>query len=227
MAPARLELKRTARRRVSVIPRRSGPIPGATLVEENLLASVEFSNHVLERFAQRTGLPLAGRAALEPIVQDLLLQEGLRVSSPPRWANLGKPAPFYLQAGSWLLFVGRPNPRAGAGHRRITTVVNAAPDHTWAGALERGEIATPPPRLTGRPKPERVTVGSSIAVALRRGGSPLKLGAAIKATHRERKRQAELAFASDLADWETAERQHEATRARAREQHLARHGFLN
>jgi hypothetical protein len=212
---------------VSVIPRRSGPIPGATLVEEDLLASVQFSNHVLERFAERSGLPLAGRATLEPIVRDLLLQEGLRVASPPRWARLGKPAPFYLQAGSWLLFVGRPNPRAGAGHRRITTVVNAAPDRTWAAAFARGEIATPPPLPNGRPNLERVAVGSSVAIALRQSSSPLKLPATIKGTHRKRQRQADLAFASALADWETVERQHEATRARAHEEHLARHGFLS
>ncbi len=122
MAATQLQYQRTARRRVSVIPRRSGPIPGATLVDQDLLANVHFSNHVLERFAERTGLPLAGRAALEPIVKDLLLQEGLRVPSAPGWARVRK-APFYMQAGSWLLFTGRPNPRAGAGHLTITTVV--------------------------------------------------------------------------------------------------------
>jgi len=210
---------------VSVIPRRSGPIPGATLVEGNLLASVHFSNHVLERFAQRAGLPLAGRAALEPTVKDLLLQEGLRVPYQPGWAGVEE-APFYLQAGSWLLFLGRPNPRGGAGHLTITTVV-AREKRTWAEALARGEIATPPPLPTARPKPERVAVGLSIAIALRQSSSPLKLPATIKATHRKRQRQADLAFASALADWETVERQHEATRARAHEEHLARHGFLS
>jgi hypothetical protein len=225
MALVRQELQRTARRRVSVIPRRSGPIPGATLVEGNLLASVHFSNHVLERFAQRTGLPLAGRAALEPIVKDLLLQEGLRVPYQPGWAGVQE-APFYLQAGSWLLFLGRPNPRGGAGHLTITTVV-AREKRTWAEALARGEIATPPPLRTARPKPERVAVGLSIVIALRQGGSPLKLPAAINATHRERQLQAERAFDQALADWVSAARQHEAERARAREKHLARHGFLS
>jgi hypothetical protein len=225
MTSTELGLQRKARRRVSVIPRRSGPIPGATLVGEDLLATVHFSNHVLVRFAQRTGLSLAGRAALEPIVKDLLLQEGLRVPYQPGWARV-RSAPFYLQAGSWLLFTGRPNPRAGAGHLTLTTVV-AREDRTWAAALERDEIATPPPLPNRRPTLERVAVGSSVAIALRQRSSPLKLPAAIRATHRGRQREAELAFASALADWELAERQHEATRALAHEQHLARHGFID
>ena len=224
MAATQLQYQRNARRHVSVIPRRSGPIPGATLVDQDLLASVHFSNHVLERFAQRTGLPLTGRAQLEAIVEDLLLQEGLRVPNQPGWAHVRK-APFYLQAGSWLLFTGRPNPRAGAGHRTITTVV-AQQDRTWPSALERGEIETPPPRLLSPPTPDKVALRSSIATVLGRHGSPLALLGELRATHRDRQSQADRAFTRAVADGELAEREHQAARARAREKHLIRHGFL-
>jgi hypothetical protein len=224
MAATQLQPQRTARRRVSVIPRRSGPIPGATLVDQDLLASVHFSNHVLERFAERTGLPLAGRAVLEPIVKDLLLQEGLRVPSPPGWARVRK-APFYMQAGSWLLFTGRPNPRAGAGHRTITTVV-ARDDRIWLTALARGEIETPPPRLVKPPTLEHVRLRSSIATVLRRHGSPLTVPGEIRAAHRELQRHAERTLASHKAEWERGEHEQQAARERARERHLARHGFI-
>ena len=226
MFPAPPDYARDARRHVSVIPRRCGPISGACLVTHQLLDHVGFSDHALERFAERAGLPYESRAVLEPVVRDLLLQEGLRVGRPPRWARLREPAPLYLQAGFWLLFVGRPNPRGGPDGRTITTVINASPDRTWAKALERGDIATPLPRLIARPTLERAALRSSIASALAGHPSPLRVLGAIVATHRRHQEEAELAYARALADWERAEREHKILRARANEEHLVRHGFV-
>jgi hypothetical protein len=222
---------RTRKRPISVIPRRCGAISGARLVDGELLARVNFSDHALERFRERAGLELHSRAALEPIVRDLLLQEGLRVPSSPRWARLRRPAPWepvplYLQAGFWMLFVGRPDPRSGPSYRTITTAITAAPDRTWTTALARGEIGTPPPPALERPTLEEVSLRSSVTAAIRADSSPLGWLAGIGATHRERKAAALRAHADAIADQERSEREYQAAREHAREKHLTRHGFL-
>lgn len=219
----RLERDRRSPRRVSVIPRRCGPIPGATLVDEQLLALVQFSDHALERFAERAGLPRGDRASLEAIARDLLLQEGLRVPRPPRWAHV-RAAPFYLQAGSWLLFIGRPCPRRRDGRKEITTVISAR-NRSWAAALSHGDIATPSPLRVPAPTGQHVALRQSVAAALGRRYSPLGFLRAVAAIHRERRENAELRFAGALRQWETDERMRTAARQRARARHLSRHGF--
>jgi hypothetical protein len=205
-----------------VIPRRCGPIPGATLVDEQLLAAIGISDHALERFAQRAGQPHGSRRQLEAVVRDLLLQEGLRVPGPPGWAHVRR-APFYLQAGDWLLFTARPNARSAARCRTITTVI-AREDLAWAPALERGWIATPPPCHRAPPRPASVTVRSSALELLGRGD--LRLLLELPSSHRRRRHEAALAFDAAVAEWERGQLVHKAARERAHSAHLTRNGFV-
>ena len=220
-----------ARRQVSVIPRRCGPISGARLTDRDLLARVRISDHALQRFAERAGLKLNSRAELTRIVEDLLLQEGLCVPSPPPWAHLRRPSPWeptplYLQAGFWMLFVARPDPRSGPSYRKITTAIVAAPDRTWAQALERGDIGTPPPPGLPTPAIETISRRSSVAIALRRYRSPVTLLGGIGALHRERQQSATRAYAAAIAERDRVDGEYRAARERARDAHLRRHGFL-
>lgn len=219
MASTQLDARSVDGRRVSVFPRRCGPVLGATLVEEQLLASVAFSDHALQRFAERTGIAERQPAAIEETIRDLLLQEGLRVPRAPRWAHV-RTAPFYLQAGDYLLFTGRPGRRAGSRSHTITTVV-ANGEQTWAQALAHGDIATPPPRPPEPPRPPAPGILASLA----RVRSPRGL-LDLPRAHRAHQRSASAALVAARVAWEREGRAHQVARETARRKHLARHGFL-
>jgi len=204
--------------KVSRFPRRCGPVPGAGLVDAQLLAVVGFSDHAIQRFAERTGIRERGRHAVEPLARDLLRQEGLRVPRRPNWAG-SRQAPFYLQVGEWLLFVGRKDTRGG---RILLTTVIAHEDWTWTEALAHGEVGTPPP-LRAEPRPAAGLGLGGIARALvgreHTGG--------VLARVRRARRDAQLAQAAVLAAYAAERREHDAARAAAHRRHLARHGFID
>lgn len=218
-------------RRVSVIPRRCGPISGAQLVDRDLLARVSVSTHALERFAERAGVPAGARAELEPLIRDLLEQEGLVVIKPPRWARLRRPSayaqtPLYLQAGFWMLFVCKPDPRSGPSHWTITTVVTEDPTWTWPAAVSARRIGTPPPPDGAPPAPEPITLSSSVALALARTRSPVRLPRVISTVHEARKQASARRHAIALQQWRREHRSYERARHQAHARHLRRHGFV-
>jgi hypothetical protein len=222
---------RTRTRPISVIPRRCGPISGALLADSELLARVNFSDHALERFAERVGLPPQPREQLEPIIRGLLLNEGLAVIGPPRWARLRRPAPWepkpmYLQAGFWMLFIARPDPRSGPSYHLITTVI-AAKDRTWSTALQNGQIGTPPPPQLPVTVSEPVALRASVAVAMREHGGSFALPARILAVHRERQHAAAARQRALVAKQQRVQDDYERACERARERHLQRHGFAD
>ena len=107
---------------------------------------IGFTDHALERFASRAGLPTSRRSVIEPIIRDLLLSEGWVVSERPRWARSRNAADLYLQLGDWMLLIGRRDEsNADRGRYAIVTVVNGAAGTTWRAAAKRGYILTPPP----------------------------------------------------------------------------------
>lgn len=122
-------------------------------VDRRLLACLGFTDHAVARFAERAGLPAAGRRRLEPVMRDLLLQEGRIVPERPRWARSRNEADVYLQVGEWLLFVCRASSRR-LGDLSVVTVLNGPQGTTWQRAFERGLVRTPPPARP--PRRERV-----------------------------------------------------------------------
>lgn len=202
-------------------------INGARPVVPELLDVIGFTNHALERFASRAGLCVTSRRIVEPIVRDLLLQEGLVVGERPHWARSRNTADLYLQLGEWMLFIGtrdeHPSPRFA-----IVTVVNGPTQNTWRGARRRGYIFTPPPPMvTGRgwraPNP---LVSVAVTVRARRSGPALDEGliAAVRRTHAERRAQAQDDFERvALQRWRRPDRRYARARMRARKRHLKRY----
>lgn len=113
-------------------------------IDRELLGRVGFTDHAIERFAERAGLDTAERRRIEPIVRDLLMREGRVVRRPPRWYRSSNAADGYLQAGEWLLFICRAS-RSRGGAYDVVTVVNNGERTTWSRALDRGLIFTPHP----------------------------------------------------------------------------------
>jgi hypothetical protein len=121
---------------------------GPRSVFPELLDHLSFTDHAIDRFASRAGLATSSRRIIEPVICDLLLQEGLVVPERPHWARSRNTADLYLQLGEWMLFIGC---RRGPPSRdyAIVTVVNGPSENTWQSALRRQFIFTPPPVIAG------------------------------------------------------------------------------
>lgn len=159
-------------------------------VDRELLGRVGFTDHAIERFAERAGLATAERRRVEPIVRDLLAREGRVVRRPPRWHRSSNAADGYLQAGEWLLFICRES-RRRPGSYDVVTIVNNGERTTWSTALDRGLIFTPLPAPATTAPRRRVGWGRSIVLGLRmrrRSGRRIGRLAAIRRVHRERQR---------------------------------------
>lgn len=205
--------------------------PNATDVEvlhPALLSQVGFTDHAIQRFAQRAGLAVTHRAVIEPIIRDLLAQEGLIAHHPPRWARSQHPADLHLQIGQWMLFICRHNPHHRGRYAAITAV-NGPAGNTWTRALQRGYIATPPPiRLAPPPRRQRARWSESIRIGLRQhrhGGSARDgLLAAITVVHRARLATFAVQHASAVSAHRRARDEHQQRRRNAHQQHLSRYG---
>jgi len=188
-------------------------------VDTRVLATVGFTDHAIERFAQRADLRATSRAHVEAVIRDLLLQEGVLTQEQPRWARSRNTAPLYLQLGEWMLFVLRPDPRRPGWHTAVT-VVNGPATNDWATALRRGYITTPPPPQLRPLPPLTISVGRVIrdVLAERRAGTRRgHLPGQALATYRDRRRDARDHRAA-VADANQAARvEYAAARARARD----------
>ncbi len=109
-----------------------------------LLNRCGFTDHAIERFATRAGLPTTDRRIIEPLIRELLVREGKVVDRRPRWSRSRRGADLYLQLGEWMLFIGCRD-RSGSDRYSIVTVVNGERNTTWNRALRLGYIRTPPP----------------------------------------------------------------------------------
>jgi hypothetical protein len=194
----------------------------AQLIDRGLLGHVGFTDHAIQRFAQRTGIDVVERGAVEPIARDLLVQEGRVVATPPRWYRSSNVADRYLQAGEWLLFICRRS-RVRAGSYDVVTVVNNGDRTTWATARDRGLIFTPPPlRAARRPRRRRAGLFASIAAGLRlrrESAEPIGRFAAIARAHRDRRRT----FGEDRQARRAEQEQQRVRHREEREQAHARH----
>ncbi len=200
----------------------------AMIVDRRLLARVGFTNHAVERFAQRAELRDARRAAVEPVMRDLLAQEGRVVAQRPRWARSRSQADLYLQVGEWMLFICCRDERR-VGSFSVVTVVNGPEGTSWDVALARGFVATPAPLHLARPQRQRVGWWASVAAGLRRRAetdADERVGRlrAIAAEHRERRRARKDEHRAALDAYDAVRREHAEARARAHEAHLRRYG---
>ncbi len=178
----------------------------SALVDRRLLAQLGITDHADQRFAQRAGLSTARRGAVEPLMRDLLAQEGRIVPAAPRWARSRNEADLYLQVVEWMLFLCRGS-RRRLGNLEVVTVINSREAPTWEAARERGLLGTPPPFAQRRPRRRRL--GWRGLLGRRR---------------RELRRARDEQHAVALAAYDEARRAHAAARERAHDAHVRRHG---
>lgn len=177
---------------IELIPRSR---PGGVPVGPELLERVGFTDHAITRFAQRAELASSSRAVIEPIVRDLLLDEGRVVSAPPPWARSRNSADLLLQLGNWMLLIGCHDPLR-AGHYSIVTAVNGQAGDNWGKAKRRGYISTPPPRVVRWRPSLLISIARGLA-ARRPEEAPF---AAVRRVHRVRCRLAEMAHDRAILD---------------------------
>ena len=196
----------------------------AERVDDLLQRRLGFTDHALERFGQRAGLDARDRATLEPVLRDLLTQEGRLVAARPRWARSQNPADAYVQVGEWLLLICRHDLRR-PGALTVVTVINGPAGTSWRRALDRGLVLTPPPLRLTKPRRPPLRLLDTIRGALRNdagrpGRALARIAAAVRArraaTGREH-REARAAYAA-LRD------EHLERRRRAKAEHRRRHG---
>ncbi|HEY4280846.1 MAG TPA: hypothetical protein VGM91_21695 [Conexibacter sp.] len=195
----------------------------AQLIDRALLGHVGFTDHALERFAERAGIDGTERRAIEPVARDLLIQEGRQSRQPPSWYRSSNAADGYLQAGEWLLFICRVS-RHRIGSYDVVTVVTNGERTTWARARDRGLIFTPPPLpATRAPRRQRAGWLASITGGLRQRRSskaPIGRLAAITQAHHARRQALAAAWAAERADYDAVRQRHREERERAHERHV-------
>jgi hypothetical protein len=178
-------------------------LPGGTRI-----SGLGFTAHAIERFGQRAGLGTTSRMIVEPIIRDLVAQEGRVVRERPPWARSRSHADLYLQIGEWILLIAQPD-RQSNGAYSVVTVVNGSEDYTWRVALRRGDICTPPPPWLGRVRRRRVgTLGSVAAVALGDYGEHATGGflSAVHAAHAARVARAQAEYERAIIAWIASDR---------------------
>ena len=184
----------------------AGKAPGGSeSVAVELLDGIGFTDHAIERFAERAGLQTRSRPVIEPIVRELLLREGWLVAKRPAWARSRNRADIYLQLGEWMLFIGCRDRRNGR-HYAIVTVENR-PGTTWRKANRRRYVRAAPPARATRRKPSRLV---SAGIAIRERPRLAGLHHAIKATHRARRERAAAEYEwAILEGWRRSSRSQE------------------
>jgi hypothetical protein len=195
------------------------------LIDDYAQHQLGFTDHALERFAQRAGLNARSRAAVEPVIRDLLNQEGRFVAEPPHWARSQNRADGYVQVGDWLLLICRFD-ELRAGGLTVVTIVNGPEGTTWQRALELGYIATPLPQRFPAPPRPFVSIWESV-LAGRRSGPGADGGglfSRILAAHRAQRAKAQAEHQRAVSLHRQRVEAYEDARARARTDHRRRNG---
>lgn len=193
------------------------------LIDRKLLGVVGFTDHAIERFAERAGVGGPERRWIEPIARDLLLQEGRALRQPPSWYRSSNTADGYLQVGEWMLFVLRGS-RRQRGAYDVVTVLTNGDRTTWPIARRKGLVFTPPPLDPPPARPPRVGWLGSVVAGLRdrrRTAEPIGRWSSIRRAHAARVRAA---GDGGAAAYEQERRRHADERRAAHERHLRRWG---
>jgi hypothetical protein len=225
----------------------------ARLVTEEDLRRIVVSAHALRRFVQRLQpeIPGADQVAeamarledlgsgrrsgpeqgqlnryrdwmakhVEPVIDDLIRCEGFWAADRPPWSLSRTPSDGYLQVGRMCLF-----PAVIHSHEIVLTTCTNGRDTTWDTALARGYTLMPKPHAT--PMPEPLRPPSWATTALRAWRARGEHDGFVAAFRVERSRVlAETQCENDRrqADTESAQRQWQEQRDRAREAFRERH----
>ena len=225
----------------------------ARLVTEDDLRRMVVSAHALRRFVQRLQpeIPGADQVAeamagledlgsgrrsgpeqgqlnryrdwmakhVEPVVLDLIRCEGFWATDRPRWSLSRTHSDGYLQVGRMCLF-----PAVIHDHEIVLTTCTNGRDTTWDTALARGYTLMPKPYTA--PMPELLRPPSWATVALRAWRTRHHHDGLIAAFHAERSRalaETQRENKRRQVDTDSAQRQWQEQRDRAREAFRMRH----
>jgi hypothetical protein len=192
------------------------------LIDSQLQRSIGFTNHALERFAERAGIGASSWREVETILRDLLSQEGRVVHERPHWARSRNTADAYIQVGEWLLLICR-HDELRRGAVSVVTIVNGPEGNTWQRALELGYIATPMPQRLTLPQRTRTSLWESVKIARRTRG-PDRIISRVVRVHRARLDQARAIHEEALRSHHETVLAYETQRKRAREAYVRRYG---
>jgi hypothetical protein len=118
------------------------PAPAA----ETRRLRIGYSDHALQRFCERGGVPARSRAELEGALRALVARDGRVVHDRPRWADSRRDADVFVQIGGWLLLVLMRDPRRGDDAFTAVTVLGREGITSWPAAQEHGLTRVRPPR---------------------------------------------------------------------------------
>jgi hypothetical protein len=137
------------------------PSPTATLPTQRL--RIGWSDHALERFCERAGVPARPRPELEAQLRRLVARDGSVVPDRPRWADSRNDADLFVQIGGWLLVVLMRDDRRGEDAFTAVTILGREGWASWPAAHARGLTRVKPPRWA------RPSLIARIVQRLRRG----------------------------------------------------------
>ncbi|MGE4426524.1 MAG: hypothetical protein AB7G37_08750 [Solirubrobacteraceae bacterium] len=180
-----------------------------------------FTDHALERFAERGGLPGRDRATLRRDLAELVAIDGRFVRRRPGWAPSRNTADAYVQVGNWLLLICVTD-RRDPGRLTVTTVITGRDQLTWDRAYRQGYVRVPEPLAVGLGACPRLPLWRAIVTAL---GDPSRdrgtLAHAVRLRRDRRRRRATIRRAhaqgrADIARRTVADRSAERHRAARR-----------
>jgi hypothetical protein len=107
---------------------------------------IGYSDHALQRFCERGGVPARSRAELEGALRALVARDGRVVHDRPRWAHSRRDADVFVQVGGWLLLVLMRDPRRGEDAFTAVTVLGREGITSWPSAHQHRLTRVRPPR---------------------------------------------------------------------------------
>lgn len=117
---------------------------------------IGWTDHALERFCERAGVPRRSRPELEAQLRRLVARDGSVVHDRPPWADSRNEADLFVQIGGWLLVVLMRDERGDEHAFTAVTVLGREGWANWPAAHARGLTRVRPPRWARPPLAVRV-----------------------------------------------------------------------
>jgi hypothetical protein len=121
-------------------------VPPSTATLPTRRLRIGWTDHALERFCERAGVPERPRPELEAQLRRLVARDGNVVLDRPRWADSRNEADVFVQIGGWLLVVLVHDERGGPEDMTAVTVLGREGWADWPAAHARGLTRVRPPR---------------------------------------------------------------------------------